>query len=120
MFCRKCGSKITDDSVFCQKCGERVSGDGCEMRESVEYDLTVDRRSEVYLVNPPMKVVIDGIIRFSVENGQTESRRLSPGKHEVEFSSSVRRAKVNVDLKKDTVIEIGWNRLTGAITTTVI
>lgn len=27
MFCKKCGSKLSDESKFCQNCGESVSGE---------------------------------------------------------------------------------------------
>lgn len=84
------------------------------------YTLTLDRASQVYVANPPIKVVIDGSIRLSVDNGKTEQVKLAPGSHKIELAASFRSAKVDVDLQRDTLIRIGFSRLTGKLTTEVI
>lgn len=118
MFCFKCGTQIPDDSVFCSKCGTRVQASPEPVAQT--YALTFDRASQVYVANPPIKVVIDGSIRLSVDNGRTERVDLAPGPHKIELSGSIRSAKVEVDLQHDTVIKIGFSRLSGKLITEVI
>ena len=118
MFCFKCGAQLPDESIFCPKCGTRVQGDPAPAAQT--YTLTLDRASQVYVANPPIKVVIDGSIRLSVDNGKTEQVKLAPGSHKIELAASFHSAKVDVDLQRDTLIRIGFSRLTGKLTTEVI
>ena len=115
MFCFKCGAQIPDESVFCSKCGAKVQASPEPVAQT--YALTFDRASQVY---PPIKVVIDGSIRFSVDNGKTERVDLAPGPHKVELSGSIRSAKVDIDLQRDTVIKISFSRLSGKLVAEVI
>lgn len=115
MFCNKCGEKVPDDSLFCSKCGAKIQGSsGADSPGPCT--LTVDRKSQLYLINPPIKVVIDGKIRASVENGHALAFSLSKGKHKIELISSLRTKSLEFDMKGDAVLEIGFNRLTGALT----
>ena len=118
MFCFKCGAQIPDESVFCSKCGTKVQASPEPVAQT--YALTFDRASQVYVANPPIKVVIDGSIRFSVDNGKTERVDLAPGPHKVELSGSIRSTKVDVDLQRDTVIKISFSRLSGKLVAEVI
>ncbi len=114
MFCYQCGKKIPDNSAFCSFCGAKILTEAegsCEEKIS----LTIDRSSQVYLVNPPVKVVIDGNIRLSVDNGKSEKVELSPGEHKVELAASFRTTTVNLNLQKDTVLAISFSRLSGKI-----
>ena len=117
MFCYKCGKEIPDNSLFCSFCGAKLpTGDTVESAPSQEMvTLTIDRSSQVYLINPPIKVVIDNNIRLSIENGRSEQVQLTPGTHHVELSASMRKTVVDLDLQKDSVLTIGFNRLTGKI-----
>lgn len=118
MFCFKCGAQIPDESVFCPKCGTKVQASP-ELTAQT-YTLTFDRASQVYVSNPPIKVVIDDEIRLSVDNGRTESVDLAAGPHKIELSGSIRSTKVDVDLQRDTVIEISFSRLSGKLVAKVI
>lgn len=123
MFCYKCGQQIPDDSVFCSKCGTRVSGNSQTANDNpvpASHTLTIDRANQFYLINPAVKAVIDNDLKLWIDNGKCESVRLYDGPHTVEFSYSFRRAVVNIDMVSDTVIEIGWNRLTGKLMARVV
>lgn len=113
MFCRNCGKNIPDDSKFCISCGTPVENN--TISNQATFKLTIDRASQVYLINPPIKVTIDNSIRFSVENGQTHSIDISSGNHKIYFKSSLRSATLEVDIQKDTLIEVKWSRISGAI-----
>ena len=124
MYCFKCGKQIPDESVFCSFCGTKVSGSVPDepqaSSEDVKFSLTIDRKSQPYLINPPVKVIIDEDIRFGVDNGKTETVSVTPGHHHIELKMRVRQKSIDVDVQKDTTIEIGFNRLTGAITADVV
>lgn len=122
MFCRKCGKPIPDDSRFCPACGSPTTGTPLAAQENnpTLYTLTIDRASQVFLVNPPIKVTIDNTVHLSVENGHTESVQIQPGKHSLLFKCSLRSAKLDIDIVKDTVIELSWNRVTGKIMTNIL
>ena len=117
MFCYKCGKEIPDSSLFCSYCGAKLpTGNAAESTPAAEMvTLTIDRSSQVYLINPPIKAVIDNKIRLSVENGRSEQVQLTPGVHHVELSASMRKTVVDLDLQKDTVLTISFNRLSGKI-----
>ena len=118
MFCYKCGKEITDNSLFCSFCGSKLpTGNTAEATSTPDmFTLTIDRSSQVYLINPPIKAVIDNKIRLSVENGRSEQVQLTPGAHHIELSASMRTTIVDLDLQKDSVLTIGFNRLSGKIT----
>lgn len=118
MFCYKCGKEIPDNSLFCSFCGSKLPmGNTAEATSTPDmFTLTIDRSSQVYLINPPIKAVIDNKIRLSVENGRSEQVQLTPGAHHIELSASMRTTVVDLDLQKDSVLTIGFNRLSGKIT----
>ena len=118
MFCFKCGAQIPDESVFCSKCGAKVQA--LPEPTAQTYTLTFDRASQVYVANPPIKVVIDGSIRLSVDNGRTERVDLAPGPHKIELSGSIRSTMAVVYLPRDTFIKISFSRLSGKLVAVLI
>lgn len=70
-------------------------------------------------MNPPIKAVINSTTYVSIENGHTETVELDPGPCVVELSGSFRKAKLEFDIQKDTVVEIGFNRITGKLTASI-
>lgn len=113
MFCSQCGEKLQDNALFCHKCGAKISS---VAEPSGKVKLVLDRASQLYLLNPPIKAVINGTTYVSIENGHTETVELDPGPCIVELSGSFRKAKLEFDLQKDTVIQIGFNRISGKLT----
>ena len=116
MFCSYCGEKLPDTALFCHKCGAKI---GSAPTVANKEKLILDRASQIYLVNPPIKAVVNGTIYVSIENGHTETVELDPGPCVVELSGSFRKAKLEFDLQKDTVVEIGFNRITGKLTASI-
>lgn len=114
MYCYKCGKQIPDDSAFCSYCGAAITTPNAEEPQS--FRLIIDRKSQLYLVNPPIKATIDGSTLLSVDNGKFAEVTVSPGIHTIELNSSFRSKKLEIDIQKDTVVEIGFNRITGGIT----
>ena len=120
MFCSKCGKPVQDDDVFCRYCGAAL-GTTSNGKEQIsdEVMLFLDRKSQLYLVNSPIKAVIDGRSFLNVENGKTEQIKLKRGPHTIELSSGIRSKKLTIELQADTVLEMGFNRFSGALTAEV-
>lgn len=116
MFCSQCGEKLQDTALFCHKCGAKIGG---LSEPTGKVKLILDRASQVYLLNPPIKAVINGTTYVSIENGHTETVELEPGPCVVELSGSFRKTKLEFDFQKDTVIQIGFNRISGKLTASI-
>jgi hypothetical protein len=116
MYCPFCGEQAPEESLFCCKCGKALNEksapqDGCRV--------TIFRKSQMYVLNPPVNVCIDGERLLSVANGATEELELSKGNHTFDFSSSLRKKSLNLNIEKDTTIMLEWNRLTGSLVANV-
>lgn len=118
MFCFKCGAQLPDGSVFCPQCGAKVEVATSETPSATtqKYKVVIDRASQLYLINPSIKVTIDNRIRMTLENGETQETELEAGNHVIECTSSMRTTKKEFDLSVDTLIKIGFSRLSGKIT----
>lgn len=112
MFCSQCGEKLQDNALFCHKCGAKI---GSSSEPTGKVKLILDQASQIYLLNPPIKAVINSNTYISIENGHTETVELDPGPCVVELSGSFRKAKLEFNLQKDTVIQIGFNRISGKL-----
>lgn len=115
--CRSCGKQISIESSFCQYCGTPIDGTGTA--EGQEFRLIIDRKSQVILLTPPIKVIIDDSTLLSVDNGKFAEVTVSPGMHTIELKASFQSKKLDINVKKDTVITIGFSRITGGITAEV-
>lgn len=116
MFCIQCGAQLAEGAKFCHVCGQGVAGNSTPSRK---VKLTLDRASQLYLLNPPIKAVINGSTYVSIENGHTETVELDPGPCIIELSGSFRKAKLEFDLQQDTVVQLGFNRITGKLTASI-
>ena len=125
MFCRKCGKPLPEDSRFCPACGTPVAFES-DIESSTPnycsslYTLTIDRASQVYLMNPPVKVTIDNSIRLTVENGHTQTIQLPAGQHNILFKCSLRSTQLDINIVRDTLIELSWNRISGKMVTKIV
>ncbi len=64
MFCRKCGSENTDDSIYCKKCGEMLEPED-ETRVARRGDSSLagdDDEAEVFSITPTLKFVKAGYL----------------------------------------------------------
>lgn len=120
MYCFKCGNQIPDDSIFCSKCGAKVAIEAETSSDGNHHWLTIDRASQIYAINPPIKVAIDHSVLLSVDNGKTIQTELSEGHHIVELSASMRKTRIELDITRDTLIKVSFSRLTGKIVAEVI
>lgn len=118
MFCYKCGTAIPDDSIYCLKCGTKVQSSTQEhlSQEYIKkYKLTLDRASQMYVVDVPVKFIIDSEINITLLNGETKEIFLTPGIHKIQATGSFRKKNIDIDLQKDSVLHMKWNRAWGYI-----
>lgn len=111
MFCIKCGNQVPDGANFCPSCGQAVG-----VSNNNQYILTIKRLKEhVPGINPGIKVIVDGLNEYKLyENGEINVE-LNPGMHKVSFVFSFINQTETIDLTKDTVYSITWNRITGKV-----
>lgn len=118
MFCNYCGTSNPDDSNFCSKCGKALNkqcSTGSPATTEEIYTVEIFRVSQMYLLNPGINISVDGDERLSIDNGKSVKLRLPRGKHIIIFSALSRKKEIEINLDRDTLITLKWNRLTGAI-----
>ena len=81
-------------------------------------NLKITRADQWFLVNPPIKVLIDNTWRCQVENAESIIvSNLNPGIHRFRFTITCRTRDVCVNLQRDGEMFIEMNRITGEIET---
>ena len=87
MFCPHCGKSIADIAKFCPYCGANLKGLTSSSKESVPNDpesscpqttlnidthkLTIYCQEQSFLVNSPMRVLVDEQFEYSIESGKS-------------------------------------------------
>lgn len=91
VFCNKCGNEIVGDAKFCSKCGQPLSyaANSATNGNVDAYTLTINRAKQWYLVNPAVKIVVDGGAEYKIDSGETLNIPVSPGAHNIAFSCSI-------------------------------
>lgn len=125
MFCNNCGVQNPDGSNYCSNCGKKLfsKNESAQPANTLQYTVEIFRESQLFPINPPINLFIKGQTsekKLSIANGENVCIQLCCGEYEFVFSQSVRKRVVNVNLDHDIHIDVKWNRLTGAIETTVI
>ena len=123
MYCNKCGALNPDGSAFCSTCGAKLippsqynaSSIHRQPQSSWTHTVTIYRESQLFLINPPMNILIDGHDHRSIGNGETLSLDLPAGPHSIQFYMGARRRDLDITLINDIVISVKWSRGTGAI-----
>ncbi len=79
------------------------------------FTLTVNRAKQWYIINPAIKITIDKGTEYKIANGQTLDIPITAGTHNIVFSSGLRKKAVDVQVSRNLSLNIGWNRLSGAL-----
>ncbi len=121
MFCNFCGTENPANSNFCLQCGERISVSSAKSESAVQkYNVEIFRESQMFLLNPPINIAVDGVQNGSIANGETITLKLNSGEHNLIFSQSIRKKSIAVNLIKDIRIVVKWNRLTGGLEASIL
>lgn len=116
MFCNFCGTENPDNSNFCLQCGKRISATSDKSEaDTQKYNVEIFRESQMFLLNPPVNIAVDGVQNRSIANGETITLQLDSGEHTLLFSQSIRKKSVSIKLVKDIRIVVKWNRLIGKL-----
>lgn len=111
MFCKYCGHELSDDSAFCSACGKSLTA----APKSDTVKITFFRESQLYLINPPININIDGKKMLSIANGETLELDMDKGPHSVVFSQGFRKKTLDFTATEETCYTIKWDRMTGSI-----
>ena len=77
--------------------------------------LTIQREAQFFLVNPSVKVRIDGGIPLDLVKEGVLTIPLSNGEHVVSFKMSLRETVVRFKMKDKALLSMSFNRVTGKI-----
>ena len=117
-FCNKCGNKIIEHAKFCSKCGQAVNlatNNDVSHDNNEVFTLTINRAKQWFVVNPAVKIVVDGSTEYKIDNGATLDIPILAGVHKVAFSCSIRNKIVNINVSNNITLNIKWNRVTGSL-----
>ena len=80
--------------------------------EETAFVLTITRKKQFALPNPPMQITIDEEQTLNVANGASTKVKLTQGKHKIDISwfSFVYRKHMDIMLNSDSLLLITWKR----------
>ncbi len=113
MVCPKCGNEAGEGAKFCVKCGQAI---GPAADEAETFTLTVNRAKQFYLIDPTIKIYVDGQRKpkYRLKNGQTVHIPVSAGTHNFYFKhgGSI-ESYLTIHFTGDVVLNMKLNRITG-------
>ncbi len=121
--CPNCGAKLPQECrngfYTCEYCGKSIRVEDIPPEDATNTDpskvtLTLEYDADHYLIIPDMHLIIAGKT-FTIKNHKPLSIVLDKGKYDLTFKSSIRKKKITLDIDGDASLQIGWNRVTGAI-----
>lgn len=118
MFCNYCGTKNPDDGSFCSKCGKSLVGRITEVSSNNStpmHTVEIFRESQMFVINPPINISINGKKNLSIANGENVTLQLDDGHYEFVFSQSFRKKALSINLTQNIHINLKWNRITGSL-----
>ena len=110
--CSECGKEISDKAESCPHCGNPIS-------KKEESKVMVYGYTESYMLNPKVKVFINGVEVGTVAKGALFEYDVTED-CEITFKCNLRKASLDVKAGRTTKIKLSWNRLTGQIVPQII
>lgn len=118
MFCNKCGNEIVGNAKFCSKCGQAIisaANHAVNSDNIGKFTLAIIRAKQWFIVNPAVKIIVDGSTEYKIDNGSMLNIPISAGAHNIAFSCFIRNKIVNVNVAGNVTLNIKWNRITGSL-----
>lgn len=119
VYCSKCGKKLEPNARFCNKCGNEVKAKlqlNNQQTNNEQGKVIIHSYEEFFIVNPDVKVYIDGNLITRLSKGETFEYSITKPTT-IKFKSSIRSANVTVSPNAITEIRLMWNRATGSLET---
>ena len=110
--CSECGKEISDKAESCPNCGNPIS-------KKEESKLMVYGYTETYMMNPSVKIFVNGVEVGSVAKGKLFEYDIVED-CEVTFKSVLRKSSIFVKAGRTTKVKLSWNRLTGQLDSEII
>ncbi len=142
MICPYCGQTIMTGDKFCVRCGRPIAVNMQATRnmQAAPYtqaapnmqtapnmqrtapvsgktvNVKITRKDQWFLVNPPIRILIDNKWNCQVENAESIIvSSLEPGVHTFHFSITCRTRDIVLDVQQDREIYLEMNRVYGSI-----
>lgn len=79
------------------------------------YDIIVTREKQKFLINPKIKIIVDSVGEYNIENNSSITIPLTTGAHTLLFSSGMRKTQTDIDVTENMNIGVKFNRTSGEI-----
>ena len=110
--CSECGNEVSDKAASCPKCGNPIN-------QKEESKVMIYGYTENYMLNPKVKILLNGDEIGSVAKGQLFEYDITSD-CEITFKCNLRKASMAIKPGRVTKIKLSWNRLTGQLVPQVI
>ena len=78
-------------------------------------NVTIERRKQWFIINPPIKVIIDDDMSYILRASSSVVVPMAPGMHKFHFIGSLRSKELETDVQNDSNIVLKWNRVWGTL-----
>ena len=65
------------------------------------YDIIVTREKQKFLINPKIKIIVDSVGEYNIENNSSITIPLTTGAHTLLFSSGMRKTQTDIDVTEN-------------------
>ncbi len=124
--CGNCGATLKAGTKFCPECGAAI---GVQQHETPQFENKKDNKIHSLKIvmkkpsaatNPCIVVtVVPGNISGKIRGGEVLDFSLPRGSYIINFKCAFRKATININLAKDSIIDLEWNMLLGTIEPTL-
>lgn len=102
-------------SEHSQPTGGTAKPAGPENHDSTQFALVVSMKKQVFIVPPKVTVKIHNTITEIISQEKPHTFYLAPGRYQIEFTSSIRKTLIELDLSGNVSIEVSFNKAMGYI-----
>jgi hypothetical protein len=85
----------------------------------IKRKVIIQRENQSFVVNPDVKVFINGQLMTTLPNGSTRELELDIGRYELLMKCSFRKFESLITLDRDVRINMRWNRISGSMNVSI-
>ena len=113
--CDNCETKNEASDSYCRTCGNPCTQNHNIAAQQSQCNLIITRKNQWFLINPAVKIRIDGTETSEIKNGSTISIPICAGRHMVKFWLGPREKTVPIVITQEVRLTMQWNRTLGNI-----